>query len=374
MRLDQPRTLREGYLYVLLDKQEWQAYEVTPDGALRQFNPFAMPRAAPDALSDRCIHRDHDVPASFINIDTKLFKTAWIAFSSDPWSDRVLNRYLHSFAGEKSRVAARFYELDLQTARNDPASVGIAMMEHSLQVDQQVLEYATPTTGDFVSVHGFCSRNHRLNALEGFVRTQTQREQLPNGVLALVLPDPVGMVQEINHQRLGWLRERQAYEADPLNNYKFFTSESLKRLRELCKVAADDAIAASPNAAWEMMQSESGDPPVFGDPARERAEQVEHKAGKLLARLDERYDEAARASWERAFEAHKARLQTQVDKLAELYTDQILNSPMFRLAEHYDYDAQNAYSVLGYIRTMEAGLRRPLRKRPVRRTSKCVRC
>lgn len=353
MRLDQPRALREGYLYVLLDKQEWQAYEVTPDGALRQFNPFAMPRAAPEPLSERCIHRDHDVPASFINIDTKLFKTAWIAFSSDPWSDRVLNRYLHSFAGEKSPVAARFYELDLQTARNDPASVGIAMMEQSLQVDQQVLEYATPTIGDFVSVHGFCSRNHRLNALEGFVRTQTQREQLPNGVLALVLPDPVGLVQEINHQRLGWLRERQAYEADPLNNYKFFTSESLKRLRELCKVAADDAIAASPNVAWQMMPSESGGPPVFGDPARERAEQVEHKAGKLLARLDERYDEAARASWERAFEAHKARLQTQVDKLAELYTDQILNNPMFRLAEHYDYDAQNAYSVLGYIRTME---------------------
>jgi len=353
LRLDQPRTLREGYLYVLLDKREWQAYQVTPEGALRQFNPFSMPRAAPEPLSERCIHRDHDVPASFINIDTKLFKTAWLAFSSDPWSDSVLNRYLHSFAGEKSPMAIRFYELDLQTARNDPASLGIAMTEQSLQVDQQVLEYATPTIGDFVSVHGFCSRNHRLNALEDFVRIQTQREQLPNGVLALVLPDPVGMVQEINHQRLGWLRERQAYEADPLNNYKFFTSESLKRLRELCKVAADEAIADRPNAAWEMMPSEAGGPPVFGDPARERAEQVEHKSGKLLARLDERYDEAARASWERAFEAHKARLQTQVDKLAELYTDQILNNPMFRVAELYDYDAQNAYSVLGYIRTME---------------------
>ena len=349
LRLDQPRILREGYLYVLLDKREWQAYQVTPEGALRQFNPFSMPRAAPEPLSERCIHRDHDVPASFINIDTKLFKTAWIAFSSDPWSDSVLNRYLHSFAGEKSPMAVRFYELDLQTARNDPASVGIAMTEQRLQVDQHVLEYATPTIGDFVSAHGFCSRNHRLNALEGFVRTQTQREQLPNGVLALVLPDPVGMVQEINHQRLGWLRERQAYEADPLNNYKFFTSESLKRLRELCKVAADNAIAHSPYA----YHSGTAGPPAFGDPARERAEQVEHKAGKLLARLDERYDEVARASWEKAFEAHKARLQTQVDRLAELYADQILNNPMFRSAEQYDYDAQNAYSVLGYIRTME---------------------
>ncbi|WP_367352272.1 T6SS effector BTH_I2691 family protein [Achromobacter animicus] len=353
MRFDQPRTLREGYLYVLLDKREWQAYQVTPEGALRQFNPFSMPRATPEPLSERCIHRDHDVPASFINIDTELFTTAWIAFSSDPWSENVLNRYLQSFTAEQSPVSARFHRLDLKTAREDPASVGIAMTEQRLHVDQQVLEYATPTIGDFVSVHGFCSRNHRLNALQGFVRTQTQREQLPNGVLALVLPDPVGLVQEINHQRLGWQRERQAYEADPLNNYKFFTSESLKRLRELCKVAAGDAIADSPNAAWEMMPTESGGPPVFGDPARERAEQVEHKAENLLARLDERYDEAARARWERSFEAHKARLQTQVDRLAALYTDQILNNPMFRVAERHDYDAQNAYSVLGYIRTME---------------------
>lgn len=349
MRLDQPRILRAGYLYVLLDKREWQAYEVTPEGALRQFNPFAMPRAAPEPLSERCIHQDHDVPASFISIDTKLFKTAWIAFSSDPWSGRVLNRYLQCFANEKSPVGVRFYELDLQTARNDPASVGIVMTEQSLQVDQHVLEYATPTIGDFVSVHGFCSRNHRLNALQGFVQSQTQCGQSPNGVLALVLPDPVGLVQEINHQRLGWQSERQAYEADPLNNYKFFTSESLKRLRELCKVAADNAIPDNPYAYYNGTPG----PPVFRDPAVERAEQVEHKAGKLLARLDERYDEAARATWETAFEAHKARLQTQVDKLAELYIDQILNNPMFRVAEHYDYDAQNAYSVLGYIRTME---------------------
>nr|NLU60175.1 hypothetical protein [Pseudomonas sp. BIGb0427] len=34
------RTLRAGYLYVLLDRQVWQAYQVTPDGYLRQFNPL----------------------------------------------------------------------------------------------------------------------------------------------------------------------------------------------------------------------------------------------------------------------------------------------------------------------------------------------
>ena len=357
MRLDQPRTLRQGYLYVLLDRSEWQAYQVTQEGALRQFNPFEMPRAEPAPLSEQCIKQDHDAPASFINIDTERHTTAWIAFSSDPWPASVLDRYLGGVGDNGAPLEPRFQKLDLKVARNDPASVGIAMTEHALQVDQQVLEYATPTVGDFVSVHGFSTRNHRLDALRGYVRVQARRERLPQGVLALILPDPVGLVQEINHQRLGWQRERQIYEADPANNYKFFTSESLKRLRELCGQAADDAIADSPNAAWEMMPSESGGPPVFGDPARERAEQVEHKTKSLLARLDERYDEAARAAWEQEFEATRERLQQQVDRLAELYIGQMLNNPMFRLAERYDYDARNAYSVIGYIQTLELCLR-----------------
>lgn len=36
MTTDQVRTLRQGYLYVMLDQQEWQAYQVTPEGALLQ--------------------------------------------------------------------------------------------------------------------------------------------------------------------------------------------------------------------------------------------------------------------------------------------------------------------------------------------------
>ena len=364
MRLDQPRTLRQGYLYVLLDKAQWQAYEVTPEGALRQFNPFAMPREDPRPLSDKCIKADHFTPASFININTARHSEAWIAFSSDPWSESVLHRYEIGFGQDKTSLEPRFLKLDLKAARNDPASVGIAMTEDALQVDQQVLEYASPTAGDFNSVHGFCTRNHRLEALRGFVRVQAQCEHLPNGVLAVVLPDPVGLVQEINHQRAGWVRERQAFEADPVNHYKFFTSETLKRLRELCKQAADDFVPDRPNAGWEIMPSEAGSPPIFGDPARERAEQVEHKAQSLIARLDERYDEAARAAWEKTFETARDRLQQQVDQMAELYESQIRHDPLFRLIERYDYDARNVYSVAAYIQTLELCLRGGITEAP----------
>ncbi|HFT8622566.1 TPA: T6SS effector BTH_I2691 family protein [Pseudomonas aeruginosa] len=357
MRIDQPRTLREGYLYVLLDKAEWQAYQVTPEGALRQFRPYQPPREEPRSLSEDCIGKDHDVTASFINIDTDKYSTAWIAFSSDPWPKSVLDRYLAGTGEDGTSLEPRFHQLDLKAARENPASAGLAMTEHMLQVDQQVLEYATPTSGDFTSVHGFSTRNHRLEALRGFVRTQTARQQLPQGVLALVLPDPVGLVQEINHQRLSWQRQRQLYETDPERNYHHFTSECLKRLREMCKQAADDAVPVSTNIAWEIMPSESGGPPVFGDPAREREVLVARKTKQLLGRLDDRYSERKRAAFEKDFEATKKRLQQQIDDMAVLYASHMLTNPLFRLAERYDYDPRVPFSVVGYIQTFEACLR-----------------
>ncbi|NWL76218.1 hypothetical protein DM872_05095 [Pseudomonas taiwanensis] len=357
MRIDQPRTLRQGYLYVLLDKTEWQAYQVTPEGALRQFRPYQPPREEPQPLSEDCIKQDHDVTASFINIDTAKYSTASIAFSSDPWPKSVLDRYLSGKGEDGTALEPRFHQLDLKAARENPASVGLAMTEQALQVDQKVLEYATPTAGDFSSAHGFSTRNHRLEALRGFVRIQRQRQQLPEGVLALVLLDPIGLVQEINHQRLAWQRQRQQYESDPTTNYKFFTSECLKRLREMCKQAADDVVPASTNIVWEMQPSESGGPPVFHDPARERAFLVARKTKELLGRLDDRYSERKRAAFEKEFETTKQRLQQQIDDMAVLYASHVLTNPLFHLAERYDYDAHVAYSVVCYIQTLESCLR-----------------
>ncbi|PLR30081.1 hypothetical protein CYR32_19395 [Chimaeribacter coloradensis] len=50
------RTLRMGYLYVLLDQRVWMAYEVTAEGYLRQFNPQTVPEGESVApLSQACL-------------------------------------------------------------------------------------------------------------------------------------------------------------------------------------------------------------------------------------------------------------------------------------------------------------------------------
>lgn len=44
------RTLRSGYLYVLLDESIWHAYEVTEQGHLRRFDPYEPRFSTPPPL------------------------------------------------------------------------------------------------------------------------------------------------------------------------------------------------------------------------------------------------------------------------------------------------------------------------------------
>ncbi|WP_372242407.1 toxin VasX [Pseudomonas sp. CM25] len=51
------RTLRMGYLYVLLDQQVWHGYEVSAQGHLRYFNPYEPQDGPPSPLqaADVCL-------------------------------------------------------------------------------------------------------------------------------------------------------------------------------------------------------------------------------------------------------------------------------------------------------------------------------
>ncbi|MDR2326680.1 MAG: hypothetical protein LBE51_14955 [Acidovorax sp.] len=303
MRMDRPRTLRQGYLYVLLDQQDWQAYQVTPEGHLRQFRPFEPPREAPPPLCEACVRQDHDVPASFIHIDTQKYSTAWIAFASDPWTANVLERYQRGVATNNA-LAKRFHKIDLQTARTAPETLGMALNssigfqhEHGYEAVEtgDILEYSAPwEQTHFSSVHGFSTRHHRKAVLGRYVRRHSQSHNLEKGVLALVLPDPVGQVQEVNHHRLAWQRQLQAYLAR--QDYPHYTSQVLKQMRALCAPAAENAIPHVPPTAVQALPNNTGKPLIFGDPAGlRRAQQVHHKTKELLARLDDRYSEVRRA-------------------------------------------------------------------------------
>ncbi|AZD86916.1 Lead, cadmium, zinc and mercury transporting ATPase [Pseudomonas chlororaphis subsp. aureofaciens] len=357
MRLDQPRILRQGYLYVLLDKKEWQAYQVTPEGALRQFRPYQPPREEPQPLSEACIKQDHDVTASFINIDANKYSSAWIAIANDPWPKKVLDQYLRGTADDGTALDSRFHKIDLKAARENPADVGIAMTENNLQM-HQVLEYAEATPGDFDSVHGFYSRNHRLGALMGHVRTLIQREKLPGGVLALVLPDPIGMVQECNAQRVNWFRSMQEWRSEPQRRFELFTSQALLGIKQLqdgwaaAEAAQESKAELERRRKWNQnpyLAEKATMPPL--DIEADTKRRTKSKKDEARERLEERYDEAARARFEAAYLKELEVWQKVIDSTGELYAYEYQAAP-FKLAAQYDYSVTSIRSVEGFIRMM----------------------
>lgn len=356
MRLDQPRILRQGYLYVLLDEVQWQAYQITPEGALRQFRPFQVPRDEPSPLSPSCVNRDHDVTASFINIDTETFSTAWIAIANDPWPESVLNQYLCGRAADGADPKDRFYKLDLKSARDNPASVGIAMTENNLGLDS-VLEYAEVNAGDFESVHGFYSRNHRLVATKGHIRTIIQREKLQNGVLALVLPDPIGWVQECNAHRVSLFREMQEWRAEPQRRFEFFTSQALLGIKELHAAWASAEAEEEAKAAEAACRKPNFNPIAAGAGLLEvhipgdAERRAKIKQAEAKERLEKRYDESARATFEKTYLAAQDNWQKAIDRVGELYARECQSRP-FQLAAQYDYSATSWRSVEGFIRML----------------------
>ena len=333
------RTLRMGYLYVLLDQQVWHAYEVSEQGHLRRFNPYEPSEGLPASLPEKCVNENHDIPSSFLNIDTDRYGRAWLAFSSDPWPVSVLDAYKKGQA-----PAHRFEGVDLTQARNNPELLGIAMTPDNLQVDKEVLEYAQYGCSPFDSAHGFHTRWLRRFALKGYLVNAMNRHTLDKGVLALVLDDTVGLIQEFNHQRLSWVVKRQIWREDPMRAYQLQTSQILQVIRATHREWAAQKVPS--------LEPVTGDgPPVFTDPTVERQRLVERAQLESDERLEERYDEAKRAAFQAEYDQQEIEFQGYIDKNARAYVA-MFDTPMFKVAEQYDYDGDHRESGVAYAKTM----------------------
>ncbi|MFF7065174.1 T6SS effector BTH_I2691 family protein [Pseudomonas sp. NPDC008258] len=333
------RTLRMGYLYVLLDQQVWHAYEVSEQGHLRRFNPYEPSDGLPASLPEKCTNENHDIPSSFLNIDTDQYGSAWLAFSSDPWPVSVLNAYKKGQA-----PAHRFEGVDLTQARNNPELAGIAMTPDNLHVDKEVFEYAQHGCSPFDSAHGFHTRWLRRFALKGYLVNAMNRHKLENGVLAVVLDDTVGLIQEFNHQRLNWVVKRQVWREDPMRAYQLQTSQILQVIR-----ATHREWAAQKVPSLESMAGRGPFVPI--DPTLDRPRMVEQAQKDSDDKLEQRYHEPQRAAFQAEYDQQEAEFQGYIDKDARAYAA-LFDTPMFKVAEQYDYDGAHRESGVAYAKTM----------------------
>ena len=316
------RTLRMGYLYVLLDRAVWQAYAVTADGCMRQFNPYEMPESlVVDPLSEACRTVGHDVIASFISLDDKRYSEAWLAFSSDPWSRKVLDGYKNAL-----RPDGRFIKISLAELKNSPRSIpGALPLDHSLtSLKSNVAEFATeffPDTariGESVSgsVHGFYPRLRAEKQRKMVGHIISMGERYGCSIVALPLPDATGIVQELNNARMQIAEASQAYLNEPGVFHRHMISEAITD--NLARIKREIAGAARPRFNVDPSMYVLAGPSFGQSPEMVSKEAVaEQTFAEQYARLMKSYDEPARARFAQQFEQHFTALQAQLSAVDE---------------------------------------------------------
>ncbi|BET63192.1 T6SS effector BTH_I2691 family protein [Yersinia pseudotuberculosis] len=337
------RTLRMGYLYVLLDKTIWQGYQVTAEGYLRQFNPLAMPEGETvEPLSTACLTHGHDIAASFINIDDTKYQVAWLAFSSDPWSETVLAEYKSG-----QRPASRFTKIMLSELKNSPANVpeALALNPSLSALKSHVAEFATKLFSNTEKVageplggaHGFYPRLNSEMALG--LRIAQLGAQYRCQIAALALDDTVGVVQELNNSRMQIVEARQVYnEIEEV------------RHKNLISIAIEQSLAAMEKAITDNSKPRY-ERPTSGYPAGQVTvipkEQVAQETyATQLARLQKCYKEPERATFakqhQRRLEDYQQRIEAVGKDLAAGYRSQLWLSVIKN-----DYAPET--SVLGWV-------------------------
>ncbi|MDK9583880.1 T6SS effector BTH_I2691 family protein [Lelliottia wanjuensis] len=309
------RTLRMGYLYVLLDKTVWQGYMVTAEGYLRYFNPLEKPEGETvEPITEACRQQGHCINASFINIDVNPatgqdYEQAWLAFSGDAWSKEVLNEYQSG-----KRPASRFTQISLSTLKKSPASIPEArVLDMSLSaLTPDVAEFATELFGNVQTItgepnggaHGFYPRQGDKAALGARVVTLTAQYGCP--ISALILEDAVGVVQELNIGRLQVVEARQIYNELPVIRHKHMISEAIKQYLDSLKKTID---ANSKPRHHEA--TPSGYPAAGG--VTISAEQVAFETyAEKVARLSEYYKEPERAEFAQQYQQQQEDYQKRI--------------------------------------------------------------
>lgn len=311
------RTLREGYVYVLLDKKIWQGYQVTPQGFLRMFNVNEMPEGgAVEPLSAACLDQNHDIRSSFINIDPKYARAA-VAFSNDPWPREVLAKYKQAGA-----PAPRFTQVTIvggKTAVIEGTGRSLTLDPMLFSLSKNVLEFVAksyPNVADKDAppngAYGFYPRTDKNKQTALGNKIAQLQEQYGSPVNAIVLDDTVGVVQELNHARMDVVDALAKYRSTPVNLHKSAISDVILSIQDLMakQVEADKDI--KPYIVPPLTDSPFDQGYTFS-----RDEMVAATKRSALKRMQKYYSESSRAEFARRYKATVEYYQQKMTSIAK---------------------------------------------------------
>lgn len=294
------RTLRMGYLYVLLDKIVWHGYEVTADGGMRQFEALLMPEGdTVEPLAQMCRMTNHDVIAGFINIDNTCYSEAWLAFSRYPWSPDVLKGYQ-----DGSRPDSRFTKIILSKEGQVSGDGCFALDESLSTLKANVAEFNSENfqnieqvEGDDVGgVHGFYPRTNpeKQDALSYQIFRLSQEYHCT--VMAVPLADEMGIIQELNNARMQLTESIQPYIERPEVLHQYVISQAITQYLE--KIKSDITAQSGP-----LVESTGPSIGGYGPKAIPQEDVAAEAFARKYARLLKSYKEPVRADFDRQFDS-----------------------------------------------------------------------
>lgn len=251
------RMMREGYLYVLIDRMGllyWKAYFVTGDARLYAFPVDAPPSRA---IEFSCSRDQTNADTSVVTIEQpEQVRNTWWLFSPDPLSERKLEEY-------KAGREALARENKLQTFSPSGWVGGDTAQDHSLAADaigdwaaefvalgEGQGEFASelmrqpfrplssqPLTHDYA---GLSNAPWQAPSLTPWLQRprldKLQSTLVEEGGAAFVLRDALGIVQELNAWRNGamegvepWLNQKQGGVS---NRWRYQVASRLLEVRE----------------------------------------------------------------------------------------------------------------------------------------------
>ncbi|HBL64709.1 MAG TPA: hypothetical protein DDZ58_00790, partial [Achromobacter sp.] len=181
--------------------------------------------------------------------------------------------------------------------------------------------------------------------MRNYLRLMELQHDLAKGVPGLILPDPVGLAQELNNFRLAAYTQKRMWAEEPQRRYAYLTSQCLLGIEQLYAAQADAEIPDSPTYMLDTMPSESGMARIFRDPALERRERIAYKTEQRMDRLKERYWESdppselgrkGRASFQASYDKESKRLEAIIDAYGEDWA-QVVRGAAWKRVVDLDY-------------------------------------
>ncbi len=335
------RTLPPGYLYVLKSDETWDAYIVDNAGLLHMMPPAELP-SSPDkqpAMKESCMREQHNIPAQVFALDPETSPTAWVGYSRFRWSNKVLGDYAANRDGYRDSRMFRINVAQLATGIVNGKHCRAASAEALSKwiADYQPDPAVTSLNGAQLSA--ISQRHGQAEALaEKMAEIGSSVSEQATGCV-IALSDVVGMLSQLNAQRLSAQADKLHWQNEPERAWKKLSSDAIESLRY--RMFAREKAAAIEEDTGKPWEEKKNNPEFIKYGARPIANRSDfdwlEKRGKL--------PKGAR------FEAYSpngqnGRILVPVDPEVERRLDNdtpISDGNFARIEAHYDEPARAAF-------------------------------